>query len=133
MSNKYRSWNSEFKIFVYFENGNYYTPDNLYEHYAGEELFDWDNAEQYTDLKDKNGKEIYEGDICVQDDKWVKWSYDPKFPGASFNPIKMKGNKGKVTLSPECRIRSNLIVGNESSKYEIIGNTHENPELMEAV
>ena len=70
---------------------------------------------QYTGLKDKNGKEIYEGDIVkISDDIYCQVMWFDKF--ASFFLINEIGEAYKMSFV---------------HNYEVIGNIYENPELLE--
>lgn len=75
--------------------------------------------EQCTGLKDKNGKIIFEGDIvtCGDDRKWVIIWDD------SFWQVK--------EIRQDCCININALTWCNCDELEVIGNIHENPELLE--
>lgn len=69
---------------------------------------------QYTGLKDKNGKEIYEGDIVTYG------SRGNKPVGFLIGEFVLLNENGEFYDS----------VGSSSKELEVIGNTYENPELL---
>lgn len=78
-------------------------------------------VEQFTNLKDKNGKEIYEGDIVKYGDNIGEVFYDSE--RAYFN---VSGFYDGYQACPILAFSEN---GN--AIMEVIGNIHENPELLE--
>jgi len=80
-----------------------------------EELNDIYNLMQFTGLKDKNGKEIYEGDIVKRGD----FVDEVVFESGKFTTKRGFGWAGAV-----------FYLGNQPMGFEIIGNIYENPELL---
>ena len=72
---------------------------------------------QATGLKDKNGKEIYEGDILTRS----RMIFSVHFGTSAFGVSLHSGGKSFAS-------NWDLVGGREEG--EIIGNIHENPELL---
>jgi len=93
--------------------------------------------EQYTCLKDKNGKKIYEGDIVEAfiDGVWdagnavcfgkKKWKLEVIYNDIRFMDV------FRVIGSKNCPDRIYYLFDKELSELEVIGNVHENPEFLE--
>ena len=101
---------------------------------------------QYTGLKDKNGKRIFEGDI-------VRYTFDsPDDPTATENGLKVRTGRifwsdWRASFSVTAGINGSASLNNDVARYvrgrqiyeyvrgantvEVIGNIHDNPELLE--
>lgn len=84
---------------------------------------------QWTGLKDKNGREIYEDDILHY--------FVEEYPGGHYRE---REEKRRVTFSDGCfwLVSENgddplYAVHAADDELEIIGNIYENPELLEVV
>ena len=82
----------------------------------------WGDIQQYTGLKDKNGKEIYEGDIVEAWSQGVKAKGEVKQRIDGYWLMFPAWQSGEFwTLAPN---------QNGETTVKVIGNIHENPELL---
>ena len=138
---KYRAWDKENKKYIYsVEKGLefYSTAGNLRVMILAEIAESRKYVlEQCTGLKDKNGKLIYEGDI-IKVTSPKNWNIFDEYSNSEIL------GKGVVVTKPGCAfIKKNDIDGEEKKYYfalysvvedadvEVVGNIHENPELLE--
>lgn len=115
---RFRAWDSRLKEYAYdIQNISMCDRDEdfiTFFRYVERDKTDV-TLEQCADLKDKNGKLIYEGDIVRVDSK--VYYIDPLTLVVGFhNGAFMVGDR---------------FIDNNSKFMEIIGNIHENPELLE--
>jgi len=118
---KFRAWNKEWKMMLPVDSLSFdkdgavsvevtvkasdYDHEKEWGDYViGDDVF----LMQFTGLHDKNGKEIYEGDI-----------------------VEFNGKNYEVWYRLGCFFACNE-VGYENESYGVIGNIYENPELLKA-
>lgn len=116
---KFRAWDEQNKVMEYKVNVNDGKPVKYgYQWFNhGNTIYD-SELMQYTGLKDKNGKEIYEGDIIRHD-----WGLNKiTFEDYSFTAEQILTFDGKYNCS--------LYLSDIGSDCEVTGNIYENPELL---
>lgn len=101
---------------------------------------------QSTGLKDKNGKEIFEGDILKFNDEWNEYCHEGYVDGSVEGVNYVEVVKGEAcfefgkTRYPESSLFIYMedehlsfaeLVKDKDFGFEIIGNVYENPELLE--
>ena len=94
---------------------------------------------QYTGLKDKNGKEIYEGDILSGGNRFDECYGTPVIKIGNYDECKELFDEEGDFYELSCtgvyfEFNNNTCTGIDYtciSNFEVIGNIYENPELLE--
>ena len=131
---KFRAWDNGNEIYLYDVQDAYDMLSGLVKYDDGEDA-EYDegcfgsflnneryDVEQYTGLKDANGKEIYEGDI-------VKSNY--KYAQPKTSQVIMEDGNSYI-LGEDLATGNEMLVSDHVEEIEVIGNVHMNPELLEA-
>ena len=130
---RFRAWDThEQKMFASDEliiwNNNVYANDS--KKLSCNNLMGWSIDEEYlmqsTGLLDKNGKEIFEGDILKINDTYAEVDYDCSCFLVSFIE-KIQENQVDNTYLVILTVKELL----EDYKVTVIGNVYANPELKE--
>jgi uncharacterized phage protein (TIGR01671 family) len=112
---KFRVWDIKNKSWVDDTCGIDIVDGRLFQNVANHLPYeDMDNfiIQQFTGLKDKNGKEIYEGDIVIFD---------------TFNCL-IEFDYGQFWIKQVKGLRFDIYL--RDKKIEVIGNIFENPDLL---
>ena len=116
---KFRAWNPEFKVMS--ENFSVQDLSECRHHGAD---FSGSIFLQFTGLHDKNGKEIYEGDVIGWHPSSLKNCYIIEFKFGELRFYSLDARKHN-------RSQPHISIGAYFKDTYIIGNIYENPELLE--
>ena len=117
---KFRAWDKENNIMVYdVEKPINLGIDKIFFHHFLQDVFE---IMQYTGLKDKNGVEIYESDIC-RHQQLAGGLLEPN-PAKNVQIVWTELHNGWICDDGKYRYSM------QSSQLEVIGNIYQNKDLL---
>ena len=128
---KFRAWEKGTQDMVYWKR-LVMKPDVLIDIFDGDKQFE---LMQYTGLKDKNGKEMYEGDIVrfyFEATSFDGGEYDTDYATEMIDDVYFEDGCFWVRLLNEPQHGSAYLY-RHNKHCEVIGNIYENANLMEEV
>jgi uncharacterized phage protein (TIGR01671 family) len=129
---KFRAWDEVNKKYWYLENNDFIIEGDgvsIFSEFSSDRINKSWELEQFSGLLDKNGKEIYEGDIIKTEWNGIEQIAVIQFTRASFNAKYICSSRPDFTHYTPGQGINALWWGSFS---EVVGNVHENPELLEA-
>lgn len=117
---KFRCWNKSGKCWITFGCDRYCFDDGILDIMDNSDLL----YEQYTGLTDKNGKEIYDGDIV----EWVNGLGEKHIFEIIWNEC--RASFQMVEIGQEYPYILQGLSDKMKPYCEVIGNIHENTELL---
>lgn len=118
---KFRAWDEEENKMIEWHDDFFHDTSKV-TRYSGDFSYIEMPLMQYTGLKDKNGVEIYENDVVKG--YWWRKGEKNRFVGRVtyvMSSFRVRGVKQYFGMDQDL-----------DPTYEVIGNIHENPELLEA-
>lgn len=111
--------------FVSFE-GNLYTQATRTYDTPNKEIEPMKKAQyelmQFTGLTDRNGKEIYEGDVV----KYRMFDYPFQYKNGGYKNYEVRFSDGSWEIEEDLSLRQYC------KECEVVGNIYENPELLKS-